>query len=257
MSCKGDRDYRASEYVSMMPTTLSIQVAIKYAAKVRKLALGERLAAIGRRKQDEESEGVEDFDGDFENIQQGNIIYSSVYTSLGNRGNQVSANDGFSSSYLSGNSAAVKSNSSADLGILEGKLLNTPNQALIETMTYLFLAENPLLRKQRAEIGEILSSSVYSNPFKKSVKGKGESTPDQGTASSDSESVSGRGLALIDVWKKPPEKPSLEFNPKGPKGVRGKKGAVEKEVKEKGKQGKGSVNPKIASGKVCKETASL
>jgi hypothetical protein len=119
MSCKGDRDFRASEYVSLMPTTLSIQLAIKYAAKVRKMALGERLAAIGRRKQDEESEGLEEDDDDFENIRQGNIIYSSVYAKLGRDESSQDLFNGSSSStsYLD---RGHNSSTANDLVILEG-----------------------------------------------------------------------------------------------------------------------------------------
>jgi hypothetical protein len=118
-----------------------------------------------------------------------------------------------------------------------------------------------LLSKQRAEIRNILSGSVYSNPFKKSG-GKNDSVSAVGEASTSTEAgedgSAGKGLALIDVWKKPVEKPSLEFNPKGNAGGGSKRGRKsgqadkDKEVKEKPVKGKGkaTAEPENKTGKV-------
>jgi chromosome transmission fidelity protein 4 len=118
--CKGDKDFRASEYVTMMPSTHSIQVSIKYANKLRKMALTDRLTVIGRKKLDEEEDGVEEDDDDFENMRSGNVIYSSVYSTLANPGTPQQAN---SSSMLcsstGGNSFA--NDSSCDVVFYEGK----------------------------------------------------------------------------------------------------------------------------------------
>jgi hypothetical protein len=46
-----------------MPTSSAVQAAVKYASKLRRNALTERLAAIGRKKMEEvESEDEEDFE---------------------------------------------------------------------------------------------------------------------------------------------------------------------------------------------------
>jgi hypothetical protein len=114
--CKADKDFRASEYVTMMPSTHSIQVAIKYANKLRKMALTDRLTAIGRKKLDEEEEGLEEEDDDFENMRTGNIIYSSVYSALGSK---ITGNG---STFMDSSSNSFNANkSSSEVIFFEGK----------------------------------------------------------------------------------------------------------------------------------------
>ena len=65
----------------------------------------------------------------------------------------------------------------------------------------------------------IVSASKDKNPFK-----KGEE------AASDTKDNANKGMALIDVWKKLPDKPTFEFNPKHPlRKLTGKKGEKDKE----------------------------
>lgn len=78
MSCKGDWDARGAEYVSMMPSAHAVQVALKYASKLRKRGLVDRLSAIGRKKLDEEELEIEGDDDDFETLKMGTVVYSNV-----------------------------------------------------------------------------------------------------------------------------------------------------------------------------------
>lgn len=121
----------------MMPSTHSIQVAVKYANKLRKMALTERLTAIGRKKLDEEEEGVEEDDDDFENMRAGNVIYSSVYTSLGNNTNNTT---GYSFSGSQDMFGTTINHSSSDLGILAGI-----NQYSINCVLILFIKLNEIV----------------------------------------------------------------------------------------------------------------
>jgi len=87
-----------------------------------------------------------------------------------------------------------------------------------------------LLSRQKAEIRSILSPHLYTNRFKKSKDGKTISSTTIEIEKTDTDN--GRGVGLIDAWKKPVEKPAMEFNPKHPKNKSSKK-AAEKEKADK------------------------
>jgi len=100
--------------------------------------------------------------------------------------------------------------------------------------------------RQRDELQPLCASSAYKNPFK---KGKPESTTTTAapvsapSTSEKSESTNGRGLSLIDAWKKPMVKPSSELNTKQPKTRNSRK------VQDKGKDKDKAEKPSIAEKK--------
>jgi hypothetical protein len=100
-------------------------------------------------------------------------------------------------------------------------------------LIYCFIIENPLLTRQRAEIQSLSLSSIYKNPFKKdgNVPSKTTSNVTNDGSSSKGDSESGKGLSLIDAWKKPVDKPSVEFNPKHLKGKPTKKSSEKADKK--------------------------
>jgi len=107
MCCKADRDFRASEYATLMPSSHSVQVAVKYASKIRKMALAERLNGIGRRKLEQEEEPSDD--DDFENVKNGTIIY----TRAGNAGSSYAeSQDLFATTTSNGRTEMVIQNTS-------------------------------------------------------------------------------------------------------------------------------------------------
>lgn len=96
-----------------------------------------------------------------------------------------------------------------------------------------FFTENPLLTRQRAEIQALTASSIYKNPFKKDGSTDSKSSSKSAAAdTSKSDIENGKGLALIDAWKKPVDKPpTMEFNPKNSRNSRGSKKSLDKKEK--------------------------
>jgi hypothetical protein len=89
------------------------------------------------------------------------------------------------------------------------------------------------------------SPANYKNPFKKDGGGEGKSTPSGDTNKTDMDSS--KGLSMIDAWKKPSEKPSMEFNPTKP--LRASKNSKKGSEKDKTEKGKAN-NSAATSGKV-------
>merc|ERR1719431_1265520 len=57
LSCKSDRDFRACEVASLFPSAESLQLAIKYASRLKKMNLASKFGEIAlRRRQEEEEE---------------------------------------------------------------------------------------------------------------------------------------------------------------------------------------------------------
>lgn len=77
----------------------------------------------------------------------------------------------------------------------------------------------------------MLSTNIHTNRFKKGNKDvKNSSDPNEEVKT---EGDNGKGVGLIDAWKKPVDKPAMEFNPKNPKKNKASKKAAEKEKAEK------------------------
>lgn len=234
----------------MFPSTHSIQIAIKYANKLRKMALTDHLTAIGRKKLDEEEEGVVEDDDDFENMRSGNVIYSSIYSTLGNPGTPAPSSGPILCSSTGGSSLA---NDSCDVVFYDGTILeqlyiSLVNENFIQDIISVSL-ENPLLTRQRAEISTMCSASPasYKNPFKK------DGGSELKTASTDSNKLdvdSSKGLSLIDAWKTPVEKPTLELNTKQTKTRNSKKGAA-KEKPEKSNKPEKNTTGKVTNPTNC------
>jgi hypothetical protein len=72
LACKTGREFRAVEICGLMPSSHTVQLAIKYASRLRLAPLAERLANLAREKameeagivqpsgEDEENEDIED-----------------------------------------------------------------------------------------------------------------------------------------------------------------------------------------------------
>ena len=59
LSCKSDRDFRSVEAASLFPSAESLQLAIKYASRLRKMNLASKFGEIAlRRRQEEEEEAA-------------------------------------------------------------------------------------------------------------------------------------------------------------------------------------------------------
>ena len=54
LACKTDREYRAVEVGELMPSSHTVQLAIKYAGRLRMLQLAGRLGEVARQKAEEE-----------------------------------------------------------------------------------------------------------------------------------------------------------------------------------------------------------
>lgn len=91
------------------------------------------------------------------------------------------------------------------------------------------------MKKQKQEIRDILCPlPVKKNPFRKS---EGETRED---SQAEKNSESGKGLAFIDAWKKPAEKPTVpEFSLKHPHSKKAAtKKSADKESTSSAKKGK-------------------
>lgn len=199
----------------MMPSAKAVQVAIKASHRLHRGALTERLQAVGRRKLQQEEEGVLEENNDFESAQ--------VVTHVEHR--IMSSGDGRQYESEIDSSAKTSSFSSQ---ISE-------------------IRDNPLINKQKEEIRSAIKYGSYqkSNPFRKtqseSMNGSlnGESQRLDDLSQEGIENVS-KGMSKIDVWKKPVEKQNSlpEFNPKDPnRKSTGKRKQVDKKVKESVKEG--------------------
>uniref|UniRef100_H2YB76 WD repeat and HMG-box DNA-binding protein 1 n=1 Tax=Ciona savignyi TaxID=51511 RepID=H2YB76_CIOSA len=58
LCCKSDQEYQAMDVCSMMPTSASMSLAIKYASRIRKIMLAQRLSEICQEKVQEEQEAI-------------------------------------------------------------------------------------------------------------------------------------------------------------------------------------------------------
>merc|ERR1719383_1402146 len=56
LSCKSDRDFRSVEVASLFPPAESLQLAIKYASRLRKMNLAAKIGEIAHRRRQEEEE---------------------------------------------------------------------------------------------------------------------------------------------------------------------------------------------------------
>ncbi|XP_074651576.1 WD repeat and HMG-box DNA-binding protein 1-like [Tubulanus polymorphus] len=54
LACKSDREFRATEICDLMPDQQTVQLAIKYASRLRHLMLAQRISEIAKRKGEEE-----------------------------------------------------------------------------------------------------------------------------------------------------------------------------------------------------------
>ena len=59
LACKSGREYRAVEVCELMPSSHTVQLAIKYASRLRLMQLAARLGEVARQKAEEEAEEVE------------------------------------------------------------------------------------------------------------------------------------------------------------------------------------------------------
>eukprot|EP00112_Aurelia_sp_Birch-Aquarium-sp1_P022414 Seg631.2 transcript_id=Seg631.2/GoldUCD/mRNA.D3Y31 product="WD repeat and HMG-box DNA-binding protein 1" protein_id=Seg631.2/GoldUCD/D3Y31 len=64
LSCKSDRIFRAVEICELMPNAETVNLAIQYATRMRRMNLAQRLDELARRKSEEEEEAVEDENSD-------------------------------------------------------------------------------------------------------------------------------------------------------------------------------------------------
>ena len=55
LACKTDREYRAVEICELMPSSHTVQLAIKYAGRLRMHQLAGRLSEVARSKVEEEA----------------------------------------------------------------------------------------------------------------------------------------------------------------------------------------------------------
>ena len=66
LSCKSDHESRALEVARLLPSVETLQLAIQYAAKVRRTGLAEKLGGMAVARQEEEAKEVEEGDEDIE-----------------------------------------------------------------------------------------------------------------------------------------------------------------------------------------------
>ena len=59
LACKSGREYRAVEVCELMPSSHTVQLAIKYASRLRLMQLAARLGEVARQKAEEEAEEAE------------------------------------------------------------------------------------------------------------------------------------------------------------------------------------------------------
>ncbi|XP_013388895.1 WD repeat and HMG-box DNA-binding protein 1-like [Lingula anatina] len=55
LSCKADREFRAIELCEMMPSQHAVQLAIKYASRMKRIQLAEKISDVARQKAEEEA----------------------------------------------------------------------------------------------------------------------------------------------------------------------------------------------------------
>ena len=54
LACKTDREFRAVELCEMMPSSHTMQLAIKYASRLKRLTLAQRISELARHRVEEE-----------------------------------------------------------------------------------------------------------------------------------------------------------------------------------------------------------
>ena len=59
LACKSDHEYRAVEISEMMPDSHTVQLAIKYASRIRRMQLAQKLTEIAKQKVEEELKKAE------------------------------------------------------------------------------------------------------------------------------------------------------------------------------------------------------
>ena len=66
LSCKSDRIFRAVEICELMPNAETVNLAIQYATKMRKMNLAQRLVELARRKAQEAEDALDEPNSDSE-----------------------------------------------------------------------------------------------------------------------------------------------------------------------------------------------
>ena len=67
LACKSDHESRAVEVAQLLPSVDTLQLAIQYAAKMRRTGLAEKLGNIAMAKQEEEAAAAADMEENVEN----------------------------------------------------------------------------------------------------------------------------------------------------------------------------------------------
>ena len=62
LACKSDHESRAIEVAQLLPSVDTLQLAIQYAAKMRRTGLAEKLGNIAMAKQEEETDAADNID---------------------------------------------------------------------------------------------------------------------------------------------------------------------------------------------------
>ena len=68
LACKSEREYRAVELCEMMPSAHTVQLAIKYASRLRLINLAERLSQLAQSKAVQEEQGADEVEEDEEDV---------------------------------------------------------------------------------------------------------------------------------------------------------------------------------------------
>lgn len=78
LSCKSERIFRAVEICELMPNADTVNLAIQYATKMRRMNLAQRLVELARKKADEDEMDDTDNEGSENEDSEGDVYSSSV-----------------------------------------------------------------------------------------------------------------------------------------------------------------------------------
>ncbi|XP_021932631.1 WD repeat and HMG-box DNA-binding protein 1 isoform X1 [Zootermopsis nevadensis] len=149
LACRSGFEYRAVEICDLMPSHHVVQLAMKYASKLGKMNLADKVAEVATRKVDEREQG-------FQNDQVDNI-YTLRYAS------------DMESRFLPSRSMSLEESSST-YGTKVNHLLENATNASTESESLLLAATKQKKCEAQTEIKPLMSlGQKRLNPFKKSV----------------------------------------------------------------------------------------